>query len=61
MTTATARKTENDGRQFYAVTLGEETLTVGVTEDGALIDGEGFPLDESPARVEAIRAALAAA
>lgn len=67
---AIARKTENDGRQWYQVTFVDGGLhyadgaieQIGVTEDGELIDFEGFPLDgTAPTVVQAIKSAIAAA
>ena len=57
----TARKTENDGRQWYEVVFHEDgygqdagTYEYGITQDGALIDSEGFPVEGNEYRYRAI-------
>jgi hypothetical protein len=68
MSNITARKTENDGRQWFAVTVREDYCGLeagehvfGIAEDGSLIDDEGYPVKHNEYQRRAVEAACAAA
>ena len=68
MSNITARKTENDGRQWYAVTLaeGQYGLESGahefaITTDGALLNSDGIPVDYNEYQRAAVLKAIEAA